>query len=152
MKIRIFLYLSGKWSLILKQDNYSMSAGEGYPSLKNTRRQNFELRFRLTHLESVFLLHNVPLVFWSDKVFGDRNFFAFFFKNFSNFSKNIRYFFLVVSRPLRKVFKKFSEKNSKKIKIFKFVKKFRTTFFFQRFLEKKSCIFNISQKLFDIFF
>ena len=46
-----------------------------------------------------------------------------------NFSKTTRYFFLVVSRPLRRVFKTFSEKNSKKIEIFKFVKKFRTTFF-----------------------
>ena len=52
---------------------------------------------------------------------------------FSNFSKTIRYFFLVVSRPLRRVFKTFSEKNSKKIKNFKFVKKFRTTFFFSDF-------------------
>merc|ERR1712243_531587 len=34
----------------------------------------------------------------------------------------------------RRVFKTFSEKNSKKIKIFKFVKKFRTTFF-QQFLQ-----------------
>ena len=60
---------------------------------------------------------------------------------FQHFSKTIRYFFLVVSRPLRRVFKTFSEKNSKKMKIFKFVKKFRTTFFFQRFfrfLIKKS--------------
>ena len=48
---------------------------------------------------------------------------------FQHFSKTIRYFFLVVSRPLRRVFKTFSEKNSKKMKIFKFVKKFRTTFF-----------------------
>ena len=48
---------------------------------------------------------------------------------FQNISKNIRYFFLVVSRPLRRVFKTFSEKNSKKIEIFKFVKKFRTIFF-----------------------
>ena len=69
---------------------YSMSAGEGYPSLKNTRRQNFELRFRLTHLESVFSLHNVPLVFWSDKVFGDRNFLKFFFLNFDDFDLKIR--------------------------------------------------------------
>ena len=48
---------------------------------------------------------------------------------FQHFSKTIRYFFLVVSRPLRRVFKTFSEKNSKKIKKIKFVKKFRTTFF-----------------------
>ena len=48
---------------------------------------------------------------------------------FSNFSKTIRYFFLVVSRPLRIVFKTFSEKNSKKIKNFNFVKKFRTSQF-----------------------
>merc|ERR1712131_104284 len=60
---------------------------------------------------------------------------------FQHFSKTIQYFFLVVSRPLRRVFKTFFEKNSKKIKIFKFVKKFRTTFFFQvffRFFYKKS--------------
>ena len=54
-----------------------------------------------------------------------------------NFSKTIRYFFLVVSRPLRRVFKTFSEKNSKKIKKIKFFKKFRTTFFsaISRFFE-----------------
>merc|ERR1712035_294471 len=49
---------------------------------------------------------------------------------FQHFSKTIRYFFLVVFLPFRRVFNTFSEKNSKKIKIFKFVKKFRTTFFF----------------------
>ena len=48
---------------------------------------------------------------------------------FKNFSKTTQYFFLVVSLPPRRLFKTFSEKNSKKIKIFKFVKKFRTTFF-----------------------
>ena len=48
---------------------------------------------------------------------------------FQYFSKTIRYFFLVVSLPLRRLFKTFSEKNSKKIKKIKFVKKFRTTFF-----------------------
>ena len=37
---------------------------------------------------------------------------------FKNFSKTVRYFFLVVSRPLRRVLKTFSEKNSKKIKNF----------------------------------
>ena len=37
---------------------------------------------------------------------------------FQHFSKIIKYFFLVVSLPLRKVFKTFSEKNSKKIKKF----------------------------------
>ena len=71
---------------------------------------------------------------------------------FTNFSKSIRYFFLVVSLPRRRFFKTFSEKNSKKIKIFKFVKKFRTTFFFQRFFrifyQKKY----ISRTLLDIFF
>ena len=35
---------------------------------------------------------------------------------FQNISKTIQYFFLVVSRPLRRLFKTFSEKNSKKIK------------------------------------
>ena len=68
-----------------------------------------------------------------------------------NFSRTIRYFFLVVSWPPRRVLMTFSEKNSKKIKISKFVKKFRTTFFFQRFFsffyQKKY----ISQKLFYIF-
>ena len=64
----------------------------------------------------------------------------FFFSDFFYFlskkvtlSKTVWYFFLVVSRPLRRVFKTFSEKNSKKIKNFKFFKIFRTTFFFQRF-------------------
>merc|ERR1712035_42817 len=46
--------------------------------------------------------------------------FLIFFSKKVNFSKVIQYFFLVVSRPLRKIFKTFSEKNSKKIKIFKF--------------------------------
>ena len=44
---------------------------------------------------------------------------------FKNFSKTIRYFFLVVSRPLRRVLKTFSEKNSKKNKICILCKKFR---------------------------
>merc|ERR1711954_616405 len=58
-------------------------------------------------------------------------------KYFKNFSKTTRYFFLVVSRPLRRVFKTFSEKNSKTKRIFIFFKKFRTTFFqrFCRFFE-----------------
>ena len=51
------------------------------------------------------------------------------------FSNITRYFFLVVSLPLRRLFKTFSEKNSKKIKIFKFVKKFRTSFFFSDFFD-----------------
>ena len=51
---------------------------------------------------------------------------------FKNFSKTIRYFFLVVSRPLRRVFKTFSWKSSKKNKIFMIFFKFRTIFF-QRF-------------------
>merc|ERR1712243_404616 len=70
---------------------------------------------------------------------------------FQHFSKAIRYFFLVVSLPLRRVLKTFSEKNSKKIKILKFVKKFRTTFFFQRFFQiffKKSKF----RKNYSIFF
>ena len=70
---------------------------------------------------------------------------------FKNFSKTIQYFFLVVSRPLRRVLKTFSEKNSKKTKIFNFCKKFRTIFFFSDFfgffikknifLEQKSIFF-----------
>ena len=69
---------------------------------------------------------------------------------FSNFSKTIRYFFLVVSRPLRRVFKTFSEKNSKKIKKFKFVKKFRTTFFLSDFFDflSKKVNFSISIRYF----
>ena len=54
---------------------------------------------------------------------------------FKNFSNTIQYFFLVVSRPLRRVFKTFSEKISKKNKILILCKKFRTIFFFQRFLD-----------------
>ena len=63
---------------------------------------------------------------------------------FSNFSKISHDFFLNVSRPLRTVFKTFSEKNSKKIKEIKFVKKFRTTFFFSaifRFFDQKKHIY-----------
>ena len=66
---------------------------------------------------------------------------------FQHFSKTIRYFFLVVSRPLRRVFKTFSEKNSKKIKIFKFVKKFRTTFFFSDFFDFLSKKVNFSKTI-----
>ena len=71
---------------------------------------------------------------------------------FTNFSKSIRYFFLVVSRPLRRVFKTFSEKNSKKNKIFKFVKKFRTIFFFNDFFRFFDQKMHISQKRLIIFF
>ena len=51
---------------------------------------------------------------------------------FKNFSNTIQYFLLVVSRPLRRVFKTFSWKSSKKNKIFMIFFKFRTIFF-QRF-------------------
>ena len=56
---------------------------------------------------------------------------------FKNFSKTIQYFFLVVSRPLRRVLKTFSEKISKKNKILILCKKFRTIFFsaISRFFE-----------------
>ena len=74
-----------------------------------------------------------------------KNFAQFFFSAiFSNFlSKKVyfsnitRYFFLVVSRPLRRVIKTFSEKNSKKNKKFILCKKFRTIFFsaISRFFE-----------------
>ena len=69
-----------------------------------------------------------------------------------DFSKSYGYFILVASRPLRKVFKTLSEKNSKKNKIFILSKKFRTFFFSAIFSRKKSRILKISQKLFDIFF
>ena len=51
-----------------------------------------------------------------------------------NFSKTIRYFFLVVSRPLRRVFKTFSVKNSEKI-IFLFFVKNIELFFFNDFFD-----------------
>merc|ERR1712081_147228 len=58
-----------------------------------------------------------------------KKFELFFFSDFFNFlskkvyfSKTIRYFFLVVLRPLRRLLKTFSEKNSKKIKKIKFLK------------------------------
>merc|ERR1712035_119677 len=73
--------------------------------------------------------------------------FSIFFSKKVNFSKTIRYFFLVVSRPFRRVFKKFSEKNSKKIKNFKFVKKFRTTFFFSDFFDFSSKKVNFSKTI-----
>merc|ERR1711973_514941 len=63
------------------------------------------------------------------------------------FSKTIRYFFLVVSRPLRKVFKKFSEKNSKKIKNFICFKFFLTTFFFSDFFVFFSKKVNFSKNI-----
>ena len=39
---------------------------------------------------------------------------------FGNFSKTTQYFFLAVSRPLKRVLKTVSEKNSKKIRKFNF--------------------------------
>ena len=54
---------------------------------------------------------------------------------FGNISKTTQYFFLIVSGPLRRLFKTSFLKNSKKIKIFKFVKKFRTIFFFSDFFD-----------------
>ena len=48
---------------------------------------------------------------------------------FKNFSKITQYFFLALSLPLRRIVKTFSEKNSKKNKIFILSKKFRTIFF-----------------------
>ena len=48
---------------------------------------------------------------------------------FGNISKNTHFFGLTVFGPLRRLFKTFFLKNSKKIKKFKFVKKFRTIFF-----------------------
>ena len=80
------IYSYGMQSMMV----YSMSAEEGSGPLKNTRAQNFELRFRLTHLESVFLLHNVRLVFRLAKAFGNRNFLKFFFWNFEFFDLKIR--------------------------------------------------------------
>ena len=59
---------------------------------------------------------------------------------FKNFSNTIRYFFLVVSRPLRRVFKTFSRKNSKKNEIFILCKKFRTFFFFSDFFDFLSSV------------
>merc|ERR1711989_104086 len=66
---------------------------------------------------------------------------------FQHFSKTIQYFFLVVSLPPRRVFKTFSEKISKKIKNFKFVKKFRTTFFFSDFFIFFSKNVNVSENI-----
>merc|ERR1712243_520380 len=92
-------------------------------SEKNSKKMKifkFVKKFRTTFFFSIFF------VFFSKKV---------------NFSKTIGYFFLVVSRLLRRLSETFSEKKSKKIKIFKFVKKFRTTFFFSAifliFFQKK---------------
>ena len=70
---------------------------------------------------------------------------------FQHFSKTIRYFFLAVSSPIKRFFKTYSEKNSKKIEIFSFVKKNRVTFFsaiFSIFYQKPY----IYQKLLYIFF
>ena len=65
--------------------------------------------------------------------------FAFFSINFYDFyqkkhnSQKLLNIFLVVSRLFKRVLKTFSEKNLKKIKRFKLVKKFRTPFFFSDF-------------------
>merc|ERR1712168_1244683 len=66
---------------------------------------------------------------------------------FKKFSNTIRYFFLVVSRPLKRVFKTFSQKSSKKKNIFL---KFRTIFF-QRFLRFVSLFFVSHGYLFTLF-
>ena len=84
------------------------------------------------------------------KNFEQPFFFSDFFDFLSkkvNFSKIIQYFLLVVSRPLRRVFKTFSEKNSKKIKKIKFFKKFRTTFFFSIFFDFLSKKVNLSKAI-----
>ena len=52
---------------------------------------------------------------------------------FENISKTTRYFFLTVSRPLRRGFRTSFVKISKKVKKIKFWKKFRTIFFFSDF-------------------
>merc|ERR1712243_181275 len=92
-------------------------------SEKNSKKiKNFKFvkKFRTTFFFSIFF------VFFSKKV---------------NFSKTIEYFFLVVSLPLRRLFKTFSEKNSKKIKIFLICQKISKNFFFSAifsiFFQKK---------------
>ena len=67
---------------------------------------------------------------------------------FPEFFETIQYFFLVVSRPFRRVLKTFSEKNSKKIKIIKFVKKFRKTFFFEKNTRFFFCFPNFSKSVY----
>ena len=66
--------------------------------------------------------------------------------NFKNFSNTIQYFLLVVSRPLRRVFKTFSWKSSKKNKISMIFFKFRTIFFSNFF--NFSHPFFVSQRFF----
>ena len=87
---------------------------------------------------------------------------TFFFHDFydflsqkRNFSKTIRHFFLFISRPLKRNLKTFSEKNSEKVKKNKFVKKFRITFFIQRFFQffiQKSKFLKKHSILFPSFF
>ena len=74
---------------------------------------------------------------------------------FQHFSKTIQYFFLVISRPLRRVFKTFSEKNSKKKVDFFFIKKFHNISFFYRifdFLRTKYWYFQNISKTAQYFF
>ena len=66
---------------------------------------------------------------------------------FQHFSKTIRYFFLVVSFPLKEFLRHFLRKTRKKIKKFKFVKKFRTTFFFSDFFDFSHSFF-VSHRFF----
>ena len=58
-----------------------------------------------------------------------------FWRNFLKKNKKSDFFLNISNEVQKHIFKgtKRIEKKSKKIKIFKFVKKFRTTFFFQRF-------------------
>ena len=103
------------------------------------KKLNFLKKFR-TKQRSPFAL-----------VIGLKNNSFFKIKYFQHFSKTIRHFYLVVSWPLEEFLRHFLRKTRKKIFFF-FCKKFRTFFFFIDFSRPKSSIFNISQKLFDIFF
>ena len=84
-------------------------SGKNYKKIKKIICQNFE---------QLFLFSVIFSTFCQRKVY---------------FSKTIPYFFLVVSHPLRRVIKTFSEKNSKKT-IF-FFQKISNNFFFSDFVD-----------------
>jgi len=75
-------------------------------------------------------------------------FFENFFKNFSNFSKTTKYFFLIIFGPLRRHIKTYFKKNSKKKSNFIFVKKFRNFFFLRKNFGRKKFTKDFLYKIF----
>ena len=112
--------------------------------------KNFFVKISTKNSNFMFFKKNrkIPFFQW---------FFRFLEKNFwyfQNILKTAQYFFLLVSRPLRRGWKEFPVKKSQQNSNLFVFKKFLTILFFHYFfwfLRKKSAIFIISQKIHDIF-